>query len=406
MMPIGQRFSDADTTYTSIGQVAGLVGMVMFALSLILSGRFSFLEKYFGGLNNMYKVHHEFGGYSLILLVLHPLSLAIAYGYTSLLGAILFILPSSNDWARNMGSISFILLFILLFITFYTKLPYQIWKWTHKFLGLTFFLGGLHALFIGSDIAKNPFLKYYLIILCSVAIIVYFYRTVLFKFTVKRHKFTVENITNTNGIFQISLRPKKEKLQFEAGQFIFISFEQRGFPSESHPFSIVSAQNEDVLRLGIKSLGDFTERLSDLKIGTIALIEGPFGVFSYKKAENKKQIWIAGGIGITPFISMAKSIHDSEYNIDLYYCVNNQEEAVFMKELQSISEKNHDFHVIPWISKEKGFLNIESINKLSGNLVDKDYFLCGPPAMMKNMRKQLSTLNIPENHIHSEEFAY
>ena len=54
MMPIGQRFSDADTTYTSIGQVAGLVGMVMFALSLILSGRFSFLEKYFGGLNNMY----------------------------------------------------------------------------------------------------------------------------------------------------------------------------------------------------------------------------------------------------------------------------------------------------------------------------------------------------------------
>ena len=256
MMPIGQRFSDADTTYTSIGQVAGLVGMVMFALSLILSGRFSFLEKYFGGLNNMYKVHHEFGGYSLILLVLHPLSLAIAYGYTSLLGAILFILPSSNDWARNMGSISFILLFILLFITFYTKLPYQIWKWTHKFLGLSFFLGGLHALFIGSDIARNPFLKYYLIILCSVAIIVYFYRTVLFKFTVKKHKFTVENITNTNDIFQISLRPKKKNCNLKQDNLSLFLLNKEAF-RVNHILSLS-------FRLKMKTFSDLESKLLEI----------------------------------------------------------------------------------------------------------------------------------------------
>jgi predicted ferric reductase len=404
-LPLNERFLDSDTTLSSIGQVAGLVGLALFAVSLILSGRLKFLERFFGGLNNMYKVHHELGGYALILLVVHPLSLAISYGFTSLLKIILFVLPDSS-WQKSLGSVSFILLFILLFITFYTKLPYQIWKWTHKFLGLSFFLGGLHALFIGSDIARNHFLKYYLIILCSVAVIVYFYRTVLFKFTVKRHRFTIQNISNINGIFQISLRPEKEKLRFEAGQFVFISFEQRGFPSESHPFSIVSAQNEDVLQLGIKALGDFTKKLSDLKIGTVALIEGPFGVFSYKKAENKRRVWIAGGIGITPFISMAKTIQDGEYDVDLYYCVNNHEEAVFMNELRSISERNRSIQVIPWISKEKGFLNTESINQLSGNLVDKDYFLCGPPAMMKNIRKQLNSLNIPDTQIHSEEFAY
>jgi predicted ferric reductase len=103
---------------------------------------------------------------------------------------------------------------------------------------------------------------------------------------------------------------------------------------------------------------------------------------------------------------MAKTIQDGEYDVDLYYCVNNHEEAVFMNELRSISERNRSIQVIPWISKEKGFLNTESINQLSGNLVDKDYFLCGPPAMMKNIRKQLNSLNIPDTQIHSEEFAY
>jgi predicted ferric reductase len=202
------------------------------------------------------------------------------------------------------------------------------------------------------------------------------------------------------------MSPLSEKLVFKAGQFIFISFEQRGFSAESHPFSIVSSESDHDITLGIKALGDFTKKLSALKRGTIAKIEGPFGVFSYKGAVNKNQIWIAGGIGITPFISMAKTIQDSEYNVDIYYCVNDKNEAIFADELDTISRNNRSIRFIPWISKEKGYINTQSMSQLSGNLVDKDYFLCGPPAMMKSMRKQLEKINIPENHIHSEEFAY
>ena len=147
------------------------------------------------------------------------------------------------------------------------------------------------------------------------------------------------------------------------------------------------------------AIGDYTKDIKNIKSGEPALIEGPYGRF---KSNAKDQIWVAGGIGITPFLSMAKNL--KEKKADLYYCVNKKEEAVFLPELKAIAEKNKNFNLIPHYSNEKGHITANYINNTSKNIKEKDILLCGPVSMMTSLKKSFKSLGINTNKIRSEEF--
>ncbi|MDP2909916.1 MAG: ferric reductase-like transmembrane domain-containing protein, partial [bacterium] len=170
--PFEERFSGPARTLTSFGQIAGLVGMAMFALALILSGKFGFLENRFGGPGKTYSAHHFLGAFSFVLLLSHPLFLAGKYLLISSKSAALFLLPG-NDWPINFGIFGLLSLIILLVPTFFMRLPYEKWKLTHKFLGLTFFLAGFHSFFIPSDIALFLPLKIYMFSLFAAGFLAY-----------------------------------------------------------------------------------------------------------------------------------------------------------------------------------------------------------------------------------------
>lgn len=402
--PINGRFINLTTTLTSLGQIFGLVGMAIFALNLVLGARLRFLEHYFGGLNRIYIFHHIFGSIAFILLLFHPLILAIKFAQVSIRNAALFLLPSA-DWSINFGIIALLLMMLSLVLTFFVKLPYQVWKFSHKFLGFAFFFAALHSFFIQSDISRDLMLRFYMFVLSSAGIIAFVYRAILAKFLVKYFEYVVENVKIlAENVVEIEMRPKNKRMNFVPGQFVFVSFVGDNISAESHPFSISSAVPEKNLKLVIKSLGDYTSQLKNLTPGTLAKIEGPFGRFSYQNFENKNQIWIAGGIGITPFLSMARSLENFEYQIDLYYCVNREKEAIFLEELLKISLQNPNFRVIPFYSEKQGFINANIIQEISGDLFRKEILLCGPPAMIKNLKEQFLKLKVARKNIHSEEF--
>ncbi|PIR07236.1 MAG: ferric reductase [Candidatus Komeilibacteria bacterium CG11_big_fil_rev_8_21_14_0_20_36_20] len=378
--------------------------MALFALNLILSGRFKFMEDYFGGLNKMYVLHHLTGATAFVFLLFHPLFLAGHYILFSLRQAALFLLPSGH-WPINFGIAALAIMIILLILTFYTNLHYPVWKTSHRFLGLAFFFGGLHAFFIGSDIASNLPLKIYMVILTILGLVTFIYRSVFHKILVKKFNYQLEQVIPLGEkVVEITLKPQGKTIQFEAGQFIFVEFLQKGF-TESHPFSISSSSTDQTnLKLTIKALGDYTSKLAILKIGTKVKIEGPFGRFSYKNCHNKNQIWIAGGIGITPFLSMAPTIND-QYKIDLYCCFKTSAENFLLNKLQKIATQNNQLRIISWPSNKKGRLKAEVIAEMSQGLNNKDIFICGPPAMLKSLKKQFIKLKIPKKLIHSEEFT-
>ncbi len=417
----------------AIGRVTGLVGMVMYALNLIYSTRLRFLEYFFGGLNRVYIAHHLLGGLALIFLSLHPLFLALRYVNTSIKQAALMLLPNGllpidalfntqhvyhglvlEQWAIFFGIIAFWGMVGLLLVTFFVKLPYRIWLITHKFLGPAFFIAGLHVLFINSDTSTDMVMKYYILSLTILGIIAFTYKTLLGNIFIRRYSYLVKNVATFEGdVVQISMEPRDNTklMSYKPGQFVYIKFTSdtsNTVRSEWHPFSISSHPGSDQLQLTVKGLGDYTKTLHQLEAGSIAEIEGAYGRFSYKNFKNKNQIWIAGGIGITPFLSMALSLPETDdYHIDLYYSVKSRGELIDFQKLANTSFMRHgNFTVYAFIGDEQnGFLGIDYIEQHSEGLAGKDFFICGPPPMMQSLRSQLKAKSVPGARIHSEEFA-
>ena len=253
----------------SIGQILGLVGATLFAINFLLSARLKIMEPFFGGLNRIYILHHILGGLAFVLLLFHPLTISVSYMTFSVTSAAQILLPSTNNLPVLYGAISMALIITLLVITFYVPLMYDIWKLTHKFLGLALFLATLHIFFIPSTVSEDPILRSYMLGLSALALAAFCYRTLFNKFFVRRVLFTVNSVKILPGdITEIIMAPVSKKLNYLPGQFVFIDFASLGISKETHPFSITSQPNSELISVAAKSLGDFTETLKLLKVGT------------------------------------------------------------------------------------------------------------------------------------------
>jgi predicted ferric reductase len=315
------------------------------------------------------------------------------------------------QWGIFLGIVAFWGMVVLLLITFFIKIPYHLWLFTHRFLGVAFLLAGIHALILSSSASSSAPLRIYVIVMSILGIAAFIYRSVIGKIIIKKYKYSIDDVSvESGGVVHLSLSPLDLPMMYKPGQFVFIRILKSGVSginSEWHPFSISSSPSDSKLRLSIKGLGDYTNKLSNLKAGVIAEIEGAYGKFTYTNYKNKNQIWVAGGIGITPFLSMAKDLPRTDYNIDLYYSVRTASELIDWRMLNEIAVlKKPYFKIYPFVADQQtGFLSADYIEQHSGSLADKDIFICGPPPMMTALRKQFKDKSVPGTSIHTEEFG-
>jgi predicted ferric reductase len=392
----------------------------------LLAIRRRWLENFFGGLNRVYIAHHITGGIALAFLAFHPLFLALRYIETGALATTLRysahqLLPQSvnfggtfsevnNRLAFNAGIIAFLGMVILLVLTLYIKLPYRLWLFSHKFLGAAFVFAGFHILVISSDVSRTPFLFYYMLFWVIVGMASFTYRTLLGAVIIQRAPYKVERVFTIPGnTVIIEMSPVEKKLSFEPGQFVFIRFlwsSAEGISKEVHPFSIASSPDENMIRLFMKNLGDYTSMLGRLKVGTIAEIEGAYGKFSFKNYSDASQIWVAGGIGVSPFLSMARSITKDSPPIDMFYSVVNKEELVDQLALNDFLPNHYtQFKYHPYVTSEKPGLITSKYIAETSQIENKEIFICGPAPMMKSLRAQFRAMGVPNRKIHTEEFT-
>lgn len=393
-----------------IGQVAGLVGMSMFALTFILSARIKFIENAFGGLDKVYIVHRVFGSLALIMILLHPIFLVIKYIPENFQIAASYLFPF-HAFSVDLGIFALIGMVFLIFLSFYTQIKYNYWKISHKFLGIIFFMAVFHVFLIRGVATRDlVFTGYYLyaVIVTIVGSIGYFMITIK-NITKRKANYIIDSITQKESYFDIILSPIKEPITFRAGQFFFLRFFNKNISTEPHPFSVAAESNNNNLRFVIKNLGDFTQKLSTLKKGDKVAADGPYGRFNNKKSKLDR-VWIGGGIGITPFIGMSKDLLKikTDFKVDLYYCVSKSEELIDEEKFKQIQiDTNNKFNFIPWISKERGYLNLEEIKKISGtNLNNKIYYICGPENLKSSIINGLLELGISKDKIFEEEFNF
>ena len=386
------------------GEVIGSNNIILMACALFLSTRPKWAEQYFGGLDKMYITHRRLGTTALVLIFVHVLTVPISADWR--LGNYLAVIAFSGIVTIALITLAPRMPFLSKFLTGGT---YDGWKRIKHFMGIFFILAFIHALTIG-----NPLHALIAITWVQVFFIIgtvsYLYTEILGPLFKKYLPYKVEAVKHpNNSTTEVSLRAKKESIKRQrAGQFLFVRFPRDKTLNESHPFTISSAPAEDVLRLTIKASGDFTRALfASLKDGTDAVIEGAYGMFDYKTG-GPKQIWIAGGIGLTPFLSFVRDMDGNlTHDVDFYYTVRNPEESLFVNEIRVAEQNNPRLKAYIRASSADGSLNIEDIVKNAGGDVKNHHvYLCGPYPMMVAFEKKFLEKGMPRTNIHYEEFNF
>jgi ferredoxin-NADP reductase len=183
-------------------------------------------------------------------------------------------------------------------------------------------------------------------------------------------------------------------------------------------FSIASAPFEDQLMFATRMRDTaFKRSLKKMPLGTVVKMDSAMGSFTLHKNSAKPAVFLAGGIGVTPFSSIVRQAdHDrAPHKLYLFYSNRRPEDAPFVGDLQNLEKTNPQFRFIPTMTKmagskttwngETGRINHEMLSKYLNDLRGPIYYVAGPPAMVSGMRKMLVTSGVDEDDIRSDEFA-
>lgn len=394
--------------YLFISKASALIGLCLLSLTIILSLRINFVESFFGGLDKVYKAHHLIGIITAIVILLHPIFLIVRVlpNWSSIL---VYIVPGMST-PITYGILSLYLMLILLAFTLLIKLPYKIWHLTHKFMGVVLILATWHTLAAARHITQYPILGVWVLLFALIGIISYFYMLFLYQMIGPKFKANVEDVKIKEDITEIKLKTTDKKIKFHPGQFIFIKFPTLKNSFEMFPFSISSSDSEDLIRISAKMSGDFTShKLPKINVGDKLYLYGPYGKFGEKYLfEKKDMIWIAGGIGVTPFLSMLKYEKFSKNNkIDFIWTCKDEKSAVYDKEIKNIIKNKDNISYILWCSKERGRLSAKDIADLFDSeetINDKLIFICGPNKLMMELSDQFIKMGVNPRNIVFEDF--
>ena len=374
------------------GEVLSSWVVTVFAANFLMATRAKWIEKIFGGLDKMYLIHRRAAVIATVLIIAH----------------FVFIPRNLTEFnlGKPLGFYAFILIIIGVIVSVIPplkkKIPYHKWLNFHKLMGIFYVMAVIHGLMVNSLIKDLPITRVYVFGMAFIGLGAWFYKAFLFRLFNKKLKYKVKSSkTIGNEITELILEPEGKALDFKAGQFAFFTFPEIS-KREQHPFTISSHPMDNNLRVTIKDLGDYTKKIDELSTGDVAIVEGAYGLFSSKYAKEKEQIWIAGGIGITPFLSLAKDIYT--HNVNLFWSVNTESDAVYSTELNKLAENNPNFNHSIWTSNNKGYLTIDKLNIT--DYKSKAYFICGPESLKKGIIEQLLENGVKMTDIYDEEFAF
>lgn len=387
---------------TTMSTLLGGISFLLMTCSVVLATRLELFEEMFGGLDRMYQVHRVAGTFTAVFALVHFFSIPkeLPTGVDPLLNS---TFPSAQ-----IGMASMVLLVIGLFVALNRKISYSRWRNPHKVMALVYILVIGHFMNAPSIFFERFSASGILLIIAALIGIVALIYTMFGMNKRTAMRFTIEAVNSLERATEVVLKPVGDMLTFKPGQFAFVEIQGKGW-SEPHPFTISSAPGEDRLRFTMKVLGDWTRKVrEDLRPGGDVIVRGPYGRFDASKAECRKQVWIAGGIGLTPFLSKLRAMEESDdREIHFAYAARNKEEAIFLDELKSLATNLGNVALYPLFSDQGDFARMDiAKERLPDELTDYEYFICGPKPMVDGLMRDLKKEGVRRKRIHVEAFEF
>jgi predicted ferric reductase len=392
----------------------GFVGLAILGLQFVLTGRFAHVATSLG-LDSMLQYHRQAGLVAFFFILAHPLILFLAdRAYLEYLDP-RANLPRALALSAALGALG-----LLIVSTLWRqplRLPYEWWRLLHGLLALFVVLVGLvHILQVGFYV--SPGWKQALWVLLTGSALALLINTRIVRPLKMRQKpWRVSEVREERGrAWTLVLQPEGHPgMNFLPGQFVWLVLGKSAFSIQQHPFSLASsATRPDRLELTIKALGDFTARTGDVQPGARAYLEGPYGYFVPNPNPSRGAVFIVGGVGITPVMSMLRTFRDRRDPRPLWliYANPDWERVLFREELEVLEPtlELKAVHVLEnppegWTG-ERGRIGPALLDR---HLPDDrgegfDYFVCGPEPMMDSVVPHLRKRGVPLRSIFSERF--
>lgn len=392
--------------------LTGSIAIVYMVMSMVLSVRFSVVNNYAGGLDKAYLIHKWVGIWAFVASIIHWFT---ETWFINIAKA-LFSLPpkvkgTSNisEFAKNIYHIgndmveyAFYVFVIVLVIALLKRIPYHIFRYVHKLIPVLFLFAAYHAFTIqikGQWFGSlGSYVLSIVILIGVVCAIIDLLQLVGYKHKVYG---TVEKIEYNQQNNTISINIKtQEPFKFSAGQYVFLRF---GSLKEPHPFSIAGYDKDsNITKFIVKELGDYTASLkNNVKVEDVVIMEGPYGTFTFNS--DNQQVWVAGGIGITPFIARLEYLVSSGKkvdNVDFFYSARGENPFV---EVEKLSKRaGVRFHYTNTL--KEGRLSFDKIKQFIKDAASVSIWYCGPEKFGKAIQDNAKNAGIKNNNIHYDSF--
>ena len=413
--------------------LSGLLALWWMSSGMLLATRPSWLEQRFGGLDKLYRLHRNIGIGAGLLVLTHWM---IEWLPKNLAKAGLITAPVRQrgprgepeiwiDLAKDVGEWAGYILLALVVIALVRRIPYRYFRLVHKGFGLVFLAGIFHGLILMPDTFWQSPLGWLTSAMAAAGIVPALLSLSNRIGRNRQHPAQIVSINQHEGkLLEIICRPTEGWPGHRAGQFLFANFGQRG--EGAHPFTIASAWNplDGTLTLAIKALGNFTTKLPVLvQPGQMFLLEGPYGSFDFSTSGQVErapqeaplgcnklrdhQVWIAGGIGITPFLARLNELANADdkkpVNADLFYCTPDSTTGEFPAQLEALCQ-SAGVRLHRRLTEREGPLSSREV--ASTLQAGSSVWFCGPAAWGKSLGKALHNGGLSRAAFHQEAFEF
>lgn len=398
---------------TEFSAALGFVGLSLMGLEFALVARFRSVAEPFGS-DALVQFHRQMGLVGLGLVLVH---IAISAPWDLVIRPFDADTPARVRWALLATLALFALIASSVWRT-KLRLRYEVWHVLHAVLAVVIIVASLmHALLV--DYYLNTTWKRVLWILMMAA-----FGAVLVWVRIGKplllwgRPWSVERVTAERGrTTTLTLRADGHRgIDFVPGQYAWFAIGSSPFALTKHPFSFSSSSEADgTLEVSIKALGDFTSTVGDLAVGTKVYVDGPHGVFSPDLYEGPGFCLIAGGVGITPTMSILRTFADRDDRRPIVAIVASStwDDVTFREELEAIGARDN-VTLVHTLSRppdgwdgEHGRVDASMLRRhLPSGSHRWQYFICGPDPMMDAMEAALLELEVPDSRIHTERFGW
>lgn len=360
------------------GLWVGAASILLMAWSFVLALRPRTLEPLFGGLDRMYRAHRWAGSLGVIAMFLHTRA------EPAVEGGIRGASRSLASDAQDLAGVAEIMLYVLVAISLVRWFPYRYWRWTHKLLGIPFAFASWHFFTAEKTYANGSAWGWWFGGFMVVGLTAYLMRVVGRDMLRPGVRHRISGVSREGATTELRLRPVNRPLGQRLGQFAVLKIQAPGL-REPHVFTIASAPATAELRFYVRRLGDWTRKLQTTDLHDVeVLVEGPYGSFKPLPSSPAPVLWIAGGVGITPFLAAAETLPADADEADrplLLYCVRERRDAVALPRLEA-ADADGRLRLEVFASGEGRRFDADRLADLAPDLHGAYVAVCGPNGLV------------------------